>query len=180
MKVKLSLVFITIAIAVCVLIFNYKSFSPKTAEVDEGAVRAELTSEEVAAFFDDQKWVNYSDQGAQFNLKNIKQKKGVYIHLWASWCAPCLNEIPELISYARKNKNSVQFIVVSLDESGEALAKFLKSFPELNDPMFIQVWDKSMAISKKFNADRLPMTLFIPFESKQIKTARSVVDWKTL
>ena len=172
--------FLTIAIAVSFLIFNFRSFQPKDSNADESAVRAELASKEVAAFFDDQKWVDYQDKATQFNFSSLQEKKAVYVHLWASWCAPCLNEIPELISYARKNKSSVQFIVVSLDESAEALAKFLKSFPELNDPMFVQVWDKSMAISKKFNADRLPMTVFVPQGTAQIKTARSVVDWKSL
>ena len=180
MKIKLSLVFLTVAIAVSFLIFNFRSFQPKDAEVTESAVRAELTSQDVVKFFDDQKWVDYQDKAAAFKLAQIQEKKAVYVHLWASWCGPCLNEIPELISYARKNRNSVQFVVVSLDESAEALDKFLKSFPELNDPLFIQVWDKSMAISKKFNADRLPMTIFIPLGSPQIKTARSVVDWKNL
>lgn len=180
MKIKLSLVFVTVAVAVCFLIFNLRSFQPQDAEVETSAGRAELSSKEVATFFDNQKWVNYQDIEAQFKFSQIQEKKAVYVHLWASWCAPCLNEIPELISYARKNKSSVQFVVVSLDESAEALAKFLKSFPELNDPLFIQVWDKSMAISKKFNADRLPMTIFIPLGSPEIKTARSVVDWKSL
>ena len=179
MKVKLSLVFVTVAVAVCFLIFNFRSFQPKDTEVEETMARVELSAKEVATFFDDQKWVNYQNKEAQFKFSQVVEKKAVYVHLWASWCAPCLNEIPELISYARKKKSSVQFVVVSLDESAEALAKFLKSFPELNDPMFIQVWDKSMAISKKFNADRLPMTIFVPLGSTQIKTARSVVDWKS-
>ena len=179
MKVKLGLLFLTLAISVCFFIFNFNIFQPKDP-IGKEPVAFELTTQDIITFFDGQTWVDYQDKDINFKIADILKKKSLSIHLWASWCGPCLNEIPELIAYAKKNKISVQFIVVSLDESNEALAKFLKSFPELNETLFIQVWDKSMVISKKLNADRLPMTVFVPAGGAKIKTLRSVVDWKNL
>ncbi len=179
MKIKLSFLFLAIAVGVCVFIFKFSFFKSDEPERNE-PVATELGQDDVTTFFDKQSWVNYQDQSIVFKVADTLKNKAVSIHLWASWCAPCLNEIPELIAYAKKNKNGVQFIVVSLDESSEALAKFLKSFPELNDALFIQIWDKSMIISKKFNADRLPMTIFVPKQKAKIKVLRSVVDWKSI
>ena len=179
MKLKLTLLFLAVAVAVSLFIFN-SSFLKVSDPQGSALVIAELKTKDVIKFFDTNSWVDYQDQEIKFNVAEKLEKKAVYIHIWASWCAPCLNEIPELITYARKNKSRVQFIVVSLDESNEALVKFLKSFPELKDPMFIQVWDKNVVISRKLNADRLPMTVFIPADGGQLKTMRSVVDWRAI
>jgi len=41
----------------------------------------------------------------------------VVVHYWATWCVPCLKEIPELFEYLRADSQPVdQFIFVSLDE----------------------------------------------------------------
>ncbi len=51
--------------------------------------------------------------------RNINSHKGqvVLLHLWASWCAPCLQELPIMGKFARDMKTKgVQLISVSLDD----------------------------------------------------------------
>lgn len=178
-KFKLGIIFLILGTFIIFFIFNFSSFKTNTQTENE-QTELELTKEAVIKFFNEGSWVDYNKKPSFFKLDSVAKEKIISIHLWASWCAPCLNEIPELIIYAKKNKNLTQFILVSLDESDQDLIKFLKSFPEMEDPLFIQIWDRENKIAKKLNADRLPMTLILPKEGNKIQTIRAVVDWKSL
>ncbi len=55
-------------------------------------------------------------KGGKTSLKDLEGKY-VYIDVWATWCAPCLREIPYLkeVEEEYKNKN-IQFVGISIDE----------------------------------------------------------------
>ena len=114
------------------------------------------------------------------------QGRIVVVNFWASWCAPCVNEVPELIDFVKRvtTKNSQNlktvFITVSLDETPEDLNKFLKSFPEFNKEPFVRVWDKDKSFSKLVNADRLPMTVILNKNIPEPRVVRGVVEWKSI
>ena len=181
MKIKLGVIFLVLAILISFGVFNYRSFFEKP-DADMPAVQKVLNKADVIEFFNSAENIDYNQKKlSSVPILKILETKTVFVHFWASWCGPCLNEIPELITYAKKNKNAAQFILVSLDTSGEDLNKFLKSFPELNDPLFLRIWDKESFIAKKIDVDRLPMTLILPVGAgSDIKIFRSVVDWKEL
>ncbi|QSX79470.1 TlpA family protein disulfide reductase [Agrilutibacter solisilvae] len=53
----------------------------------------------------------------------------VLVNLWASWCGPCIREMPELDRFAtRQGATGVQVIGIALDER-EAVLRFLESTP---------------------------------------------------
>jgi thiol-disulfide isomerase/thioredoxin len=64
--------------------------------------------------------------GETINL--ISPSKTVIINYWATWCAPCRDEIPELNELAHELIDSVQVIGVNYDEvMGEVLSKQMQS-----------------------------------------------------
>jgi thiol-disulfide isomerase/thioredoxin len=59
--------------------------------------------------------------------------KRVWVNLWATWCAPCLREMPLLLKWRedlRKDGLDVEVLLLSLDEDGEAFTKFLGEHKE--------------------------------------------------
>ncbi len=185
MKLKLSLLFLVLAAAVIVLTFNWQKLRGGASDSDGTDAQnqqnqLEITRVTLVTLFAANDMRDYAGLKVKIDLAKLTNDKNVFIHLWASWCSPCLNEIPELVAYAHKNSKATQFILVSLDNNAEDLSKFLKSFPELAESNFIRVWDKDSVIAKSFNADRLPMTVMIEQRFAKIKPVRSVVDWKTV
>lgn len=55
--------------------------------------------------------------------EQIRKARGrdLFIHLWASWCGPCLEELPEVDRFAREARSrGATFLSVSLDDPKRA------------------------------------------------------------
>jgi thiol-disulfide isomerase/thioredoxin len=62
------------------------------------------------------KFVNYENfSGGKTSLDDLKGKY-VYIDVWATWCTPCLNEIPALQALEKEFQGkNIQFLSISVD-----------------------------------------------------------------
>jgi len=187
LKTKISILFLVLAILLVVGTLRSDLFFGKPKEeVGAQDVLKEFSKKEVFDFLKQSQFLSYSGQGFDFDKSKIETADIVTIHFWASWCAPCVNEVPELIDFAKrvstKNAQNLKtvFITVSLDETPEELNKFLKSFPEFNKEPFIRIWDKDKSFSKLVNADRLPMTVILNKNIAEPRVVRGVVEWKSI
>ena len=57
--------------------------------------------------------------GKTVKLSDFKGKK-VYINMWASWCGPCMREIPELEKVYQKYKNNKDYVFLSMTSPNDA------------------------------------------------------------
>jgi thiol-disulfide isomerase/thioredoxin len=176
MKLAISVVFALLSGVFVYLTFRggYFSKTDSVALVKKGYSSQEIIGQILAFDLRD-----YSGNKLDVNKSDITSSKKTVIHLWASWCGPCVGEVPELIEFAKNNKDVV-FIIVSLDDYQEDIEKFMKSFPEFNSVRFTKVWDRDKSISKFLDADRLPMSVIISSEKSEPQLLKAVVDWKRI
>ena len=90
-----------------------------------------------------------------------KQKgKVVLLNIWATWCHPCRQEIPELRAiHARYRERGLELVGVSVDTDGtdDAIRSFMKDFE-----MTFPIWrDPDERISTTFLAIGVPATFLI-------------------
>src|ERR1035438_6500729 len=91
--------------------------------------------------------------------------KVVVVNFWATWCVPCIQEIP---SFNKLHKDfaaqGVAVLGISMDDEAARVQPFLKKHP-----MDYPVGVGSETLSKQYNLDLLPVTLVFDRTGKQVK-----------
>lgn len=100
----------------------------------------------------------------------------VLVNFWATWCPPCLEEIPDLIALQEKRKDVVVIGVAMEYRNPQEVSKFvddnLMSYPiVLGDDKTVRQFG-SVAI--------LPTTLFYNPAGKLVRTHRGMVTRQTI
>jgi thiol-disulfide isomerase/thioredoxin len=95
--------------------------------------------------------------GQHFDLAKHRDK-WVAVNFWATWCAPCLKEIPDFNALAKK-RSDLQFIGLAYEEISRAdMQAFLKEQPVAYPIAVLDVY----APPSDFEIPRgLPMTVLI-------------------
>ena len=84
----------------------------------------------------------------------------VIVNFWASWCIPCLKEMPSLIKLASKFPASELAVVMINTDEIEQLKNIDKTKKQLGFPdSFIIIPDKKFRIADEFKFSALPVTV---------------------
>jgi cytochrome c biogenesis protein CcmG, thiol:disulfide interchange protein DsbE len=116
--------------------------------------------------------------GKDFQLKDHKGKV-VIINFWASWCGPCLEEMPSLISLVESQAGRVHLVAVSADNTQEDIDAFLKAFPKVRNPNIDIVWDQDQNVARKYSVDRLPESFIVGKDMKLVRKIIGSINWHT-
>jgi peroxiredoxin len=90
------------------------------------------------------------------------QGKTLVINFWATWCQPCLKEIPEFVQLQTQfSKQNVQFIGIAIDELS-AVTRY-KNTANINYPVLISSeWDGfNLAQQLGNSANTVPYTVIV-------------------
>jgi thiol-disulfide isomerase/thioredoxin len=83
------------------------------------------------------------------------------LHFWATWCAPCLVELPELIELASKQPNIV-ILAISTDQKTSEITRFIKKTGKTIPKNFIIITDPDKSITQDhFQTFKLPETYIL-------------------
>ena len=118
-------------------------------------------------------------KGAEVNLDSHRGKI-VIVNFWASWCGPCIEEVPSLIKLVNEFKGEIQLIAISGDSVKEDIDIFLKSFPEFNANPYIHIiFDQDRSLTNLYHVTRLPESFIVGRDGKLVKKIAGSIDWHT-
>ncbi len=96
--------------------------------------------------------------GKALNLADYHGKV-VLVNIWASWCAPCLKELPEMNAMAgRLTGKEVVVIAVNIDDARANAERFAK---KLNLDKLRIYFDEKKATPKALGVDAMPTSLIL-------------------
>ena len=113
--------------------------------------------------------------GKPMTLADFKGRT-VLLNLWATWCAPCRKEMPDL-DKLQKELGSAMFevVAVSVDRQGvDAARKFLDSIKIENLKFYI---DPTARAASTLRAVGMPTTILIDKEGREIGRLVGPAEW---
>ena len=105
-------------------------------------------------------WKSKDKNGKEVSLESLKGNV-VYIDVWASWCQPCIVEIPYMKDLQGKfEKENISFVSISIDQKEDAWFKTVKE-KQLKGIQLIADKTWSEKILKDYNINGIPRFILI-------------------
>ncbi len=111
--------------------------------------------------------------GLEHKPENLRGKK-VVLNFWATWCAPCKEELPSLQLFSDlQNPNQVVVITINVKEPVSRAQRFMKS----NQMTLPLVSDTQGEWAQKFGVKVFPTTLLLDSKGQVQWRITGEVDW---
>lgn len=110
-----------------------------------------------------------STDGVTMKLSDyVGHNRCVLVDCWASWCGPCLGEMPRLVKFYKKNhKNGLEIVGISFDKNMgqwlDAIHGFGMTWPQMSD---LKGWGS--VAGKIYGIKSLPHTMLLDERGKII------------
>lgn len=93
-----------------------------------------------------------------FRLKEHRNSHVVMLDFWATWCPPCVRELPILAEVAKEYKDKgVVFCAVNVQEEPKEIRDFLEE-KQLDLPVAL---DSAGKVGKAYNANAIPLLVLV-------------------
>jgi thiol-disulfide isomerase/thioredoxin len=110
-------------------------------------------------------------QGHEQRLQDYRGK-WVLVNFWATWCPPCLEEIPDLISLSEAHKNKdLAVIGVALDSTRESVTEFVAK-KKISYPVVFGDYDLAAQVGE---VDALPTSYLYDPSGKLVSYQQGMV-----
>ena len=101
----------------------------------------------------------------------------VLLNLWATWCGPCITELPELATLNGELPQD-RMTVVPVDMLEKVDAEKLGAFLIMHDAAGLPVYmDREFSVQRGFVANELPLTILIDAEGRVVAKAAGAQKW---
>ena len=119
--------------------------------------------------------INIGQQAPDFSIKDQQGRliklsdyrgKVVFLNIWATWCLPCIKEMPAMqVLNQRLKDRKFQMLPISIDNGWEEVNKFYKDY-SLTLPAFL---DPGRQIANVYKVYKVPETFLIDANGSVVK-----------
>lgn len=112
--------------------------------------------------------------GKELKLASLKGQP-VLINLWATWCAPCVAELPALDKLAGARAGTLKVLTVSQDMGKpETIAPFLKQ----RGVTRLEPWlDAEGNLAMQYDVQTLPTSIYYDAQGREVWRLTGAHDW---
>lgn len=115
-----------------------------------------------------------NQQGEQVDMEDLRGKV-IFLNLWATWCPPCIAEMPGIDALAKKMEDEeVVFLMLSLDQDFEKARAFHK-----RKGFSFDVYEVDGKLPKMYYSQSIPTTFVISAKGELVLTHTGMADYNT-
>ncbi len=115
------------------------------------------------------------DQNNQLNLSDYKGNI-LLLNFWATWCAPCKEEMPSLdLLKSNKDLNNLKIFPVNVGQ--ENIKKAKKFFDDMNIKNLNLYFDENINLTKKFALRGIPTSILLNKNGKEFARVIGSLDF---
>jgi len=112
--------------------------------------------------------------GQPAKLSDLKGKP-LLVNFWATWCVPCIKELPTLDALAARDAGKLQVVLVNEDLEGQrVVAPFLQKHPLKNTKAWL---DTANALMIPTKVASLPTTILYDANGREVLRVDRDLDW---
>lgn len=161
-------------LAILLILFTPIGFHARVLvnKVVAAVVSPSTVEEKEREMLTDYHWSLVDLEGQSINLQS---KKGdvILINVWATWCPPCVAELPGFVELYRDYKDKVTFAFVANDEKDKVITFLEKKGYQL--PVYFQ----SSATPTELESGSIPVTYIIDKEGKIVVNKTGAANWNS-
>ena len=117
----------------------------------------------------------YDFEGNPYNLSDFKGKP-VILNFWASWCGPCVSEMPELQNFYETYGEDIHFVLVNLTDGAQETVDSASSFIAEQGYTFPVYYDTDIDAAMVYGVSSIPVSYFIDDEGYFVAWAQGAMS----
>ena len=166
-------------VAVCIGIFSlYDLGNTPNSDIPQGLTEGSMKRFEFhkrpvlasTAFFEDA-------NGGEASFSDFKGKV-ILVNLWATWCAPCIKEMPDL-NQLQKSLGGDKFEVVLLSENIDGIESSLEFLKTNNISNLNTYLDTNRNIARSLKSNALPTSILIDSNGYEVGRLLGPAEWNS-
>ena len=100
----------------------------------------------------------------------------LFVNFWATWCAPCVKEMPTIAALAEAMKDTeVAFLLISIDEELRDFKRFVKD-QGLEHLAYLRDWEPG---TSSFEGGMVPATFVVDKRGRIVYRHHGAANWNT-
>lgn len=121
--------------------------------------------------------INFSDETKRAISSKDYLGKVVLINFWASWCEPCVEEMPTFKTLEKKvNSKDLVILLINMDEEQEAV-EIVNKIWGAQGFSFAKLFDFKKSSLEKLGIETLPSTYILDKQGRVAMTGTGANDW---
>ena len=117
----------------------------------------------------------YKDlEGTEISLSDYRGKKAVLLVFWATWCPPCITEVPQIIELEEKYQDTLKILAINI---GMDRLSTIKRFKKKYKTNYTIIFDKTQEITWKYKVRGVPHNILIDKNGNIIYSGYYIPTW---
>ena len=123
---------------------------------------------------------NASFQDANGRVVNFSDFNGkvILVNLWATWCAPCIREMPDLNELQKSFEND-DFEVILISQNSDGIESSLAFLKNNNISHLTTYIDTNRGVARTFKANALPTSILINAKGYEVGRLIGPAEWNS-